>query len=169
LENQSFHDIKLSLLRSGTGLNVQLYDELNTEYDSNIEDNGLLLSEYSQNNLDSLNPRENHADTDTGPYEVWALTHSRRSQYSFVMFIGDDWLRRRAYVLWDSSRLHRNKLLEMLKDPPEERRHRPSQAEWDIMIHSRAERSRIWLQGGSGYWAEGDLSRVVWAESAPGA
>jgi hypothetical protein len=164
LQNQSYNDIKRSLPYSPTGLGVVLDGELNSEYDGSIEANGLLLNEYSQYDLDSLTPREDPADTDTGPYEVWAPTHSDRSQYSFVMFVGDEWLRRRAYVLWDSSRLHSNNFLEMLQDRSKERIHVPSQAEWDAQTHSWNERRAVWIQGGSGYWAEGDLSRIVWAE-----
>lgn len=166
LQNKSFHGIKRSLPHSPNGLSVQLCGELNTEYDSSIENNGLLLEEYSQEDLDSLTPREDPADMDIGPYEVWASTHFQRSQYSFVMFVADDWLRQRAYVLWDISRLHSNNFLHMLMDPPEELVRRPSQAEWDAQIHSWTERTDVWIQGGSGYWAEGDLSRIVWVERA---
>lgn len=84
------------------------------------------------------------------------------------MFVGDDWLRERGYVLWDSSRLYSNNILEMFKDPPEERTHEESRVELDAMRYSWAERSKVWQQGGSGYWADGDLSKIVWAASAAG-
>ncbi|KAM3064800.1 hypothetical protein ACMFMG_008719 [Clarireedia jacksonii] len=172
LKNKSFDEIRFDLPHSIFGPSVRLYDELNTEYDTNIEDSGLLLHEFSQAEVDSLNPHEDSADTDTGPLEAWHLTHLFRSRYSFVMFPGDDWLRKKAYVLWDSSRLHSglhsSNVLEMLNDSPEERAHDHSRAEWDAMNHSWTERSRIWQQGGSGYWANGDLSKIIWSGSAPG-
>lgn len=69
------------------------------------------------------------------------------------------WLRERAYVFWDEDRVR------SLKDGFG--KHPGYQAfperEYEDMMESFNERSKIWLHGGGGYWSKGDTSRIVWS------
>jgi hypothetical protein len=73
-------------------------------------------------------------------------------------------LREHAYVLWDLDRLERCKMLDKFELIPTEPSHMYSEEYIARMEKSIHERYAIWQKGGSGYWSEGDASRVIWPE-----
>jgi hypothetical protein len=48
----------------------------------------------------------NDEDVDLGPYRAWRAEHAGRMVTQSFLF-SDDWFRDRAYVLWDSDRVHK--------------------------------------------------------------
>ena len=48
----------------------------------------------------------NDEDIDQGPYQVWSTEHAGWNVLGSFS-VPDDWLRERAYVLWDSDRAHK--------------------------------------------------------------
>lgn len=98
-------------------------------------------------------------DFDWGPVEAWAAFHLDIHP-ALWSAAEENWGRRlAAYVFWDSDRIKRCNLLTILEDQNESPVP-PDEAE-DTMRLSFAERSKIWLRGGRGYWDWNDLSRVT--------
>lgn len=96
------------------------------------------------------------ADKDS--FRSWRKLHANRTIPKTVFRRGhDSELRReRAYLFWDYERArlitHKNFVFVWFHDT----------AATAISKESWKERAWIWEQGGSGYWSEGDMSRVVW-------
>lgn len=66
--------------------------------------------------------------------------------------------------MWDDERIQQYDLLKLF---PETCKGDWFWRKWteekhDAMRITRDERSKIWIRGGSGYWSEGDISRIVW-------
>ncbi|KAK1958615.1 hypothetical protein LY78DRAFT_674291 [Colletotrichum sublineola] len=111
---------------------------------------------------------KNEEDVDRGPYEAWYPAHKGLPIACSFMDLDNDWLRKRAYVLWDWDRIERHHLLEIFQGHPVNPRLEYTQEEWQEMQESFNERSLIWQKGGSGYWSKGDTSRIVWPHQRSG-
>ena len=101
-------------------------------------------------------------DPDRGPYEAWCNLQGDWIREASLMFDDDAWLRERAFLFWDRDRLQKQFEDGFGKEP--EDRPGPTKQEHEEMIESFDERSKIWQKGGTGYWARGDTSRIVWPE-----
>ena len=134
-----------------------------------IEDDGVPLKDYTEE-LKKLHigpPFLN--DSDRGPMEAWRWANSKSSKGQFYFREDHRPLRQRGYVMWDLQRLLNWKFLERRVEdviaPP--RRGYPErlrrEAEWDGQKESFKERSRIWMQGGRGWWTPGDESHIRWS------
>ncbi|GAP83033.1 putative amp dependent ligase [Rosellinia necatrix] len=109
---------------------------------------------------DKLMKSYDENDTDDGPFRAWQAGHSRIVPYgAWAMLPENAWLRRRAYVFWDLDRIHRNNLLVLSEKEPTSPSPDDSK-DIDDMFKSFDIRSEIWQEGGSGYWSEGDTSRI---------
>jgi len=85
----------------------------------------------------------------------------------FVFLNSNACLRQRGYVMWDHKRIEDESILHTLEKAQEDDGRQPWPTdEWDKMQRSFDKRSEIWLQGGSGYWSEGDTSKIVWPKSS---
>lgn len=75
--------------------------------DANGTDDGVDLSEYTQEEQDRL-ARDNSPlmqDPDRGPLDAWAWAHQRQSRSGFVYSDSQIALRARGYCMWDCARL----------------------------------------------------------------
>lgn len=142
--------------------NVTVFDVLCSHSGADMEEDDVLLQEYSMERLESLTPQANLVDPDPGPFEAWFAAHEESFRAGWVLFGGHDGLRERAYVLWDSDRLHREGLLEAFQNIGEFSTRQHTDEEQDAMVYSWEERSSIWRKGGSGFWYEGDESTISW-------
>jgi len=110
-------------------------------------------------------PRRKHrhhdGELDRGPYEAWCRTEAYRRGPESVMSSGEEWLRERAYVMWDSARMEKQAGGFGEKPESESSYEDTAKAEEEV-LHSLVERSEIWRKGGSGYWSKGDTSRIEW-------
>lgn len=159
LISESSDDSKKVLLNSALASpGAKLHDALNAEYADDV-DSDTALGDYSSDELAVLNQHPDENDMDPGPYEAWYAAHVHLPAGAWVMFPDNAGRRERAYVLWDGSRIQQYKLLEEFENAAE-----PSYVPGDVetMEKSFEERSKIWQQGGTGYWSPGDTSRIVW-------
>jgi hypothetical protein len=103
-------------------------------------------------------------DSDRGPYEAWhygQMNHALRP--GSIMASDTFWLRERAYVLWDGERM-KKQTGEFGESPPYAGLYGYGIRDYDEMYDSFRERTKIWREGGTGYWSKGDTSRIVWRE-----
>ncbi|MCJ1434095.1 hypothetical protein MMC27_003461 [Xylographa pallens] len=105
-------------------------------------------------------------DPDPGPAKAWRWAHEHLPLDCFVHLDDHRKLRERGYVMWDLERLEQ---WDLFREPWE----RVPEAnvdfvqEYEAMIRSFGERSKIWRRGGRGWWSEGDESKVVWRKKEP--
>ncbi len=97
---------------------------------------------------------------DKGPYEAWHNLHVGLTLGESLMCYRDAWLRERAYVFWDQDRMQKQ-FKDGFGGNPGHRFYYTEQ-EFEEMRESFRKRSKIWQKGGTGYWARGDTSRIVW-------
>ena len=134
-----------------------------------VEDDGVPLKEYTEE-LKTLRISPPFVtDSDRGPTEAWEWANSKSSRGQFYFQEYHQPLRQRGYVMWDLQRLLDWKLLEQ---PVEDviaprRRGYPErlrrEAERNEQRESFKERSRIWMDGGRGWWTPGDESHIRWS------
>ncbi|KAI1077085.1 hypothetical protein F5B20DRAFT_553159 [Whalleya microplaca] len=131
------------------------------------------LAEYREHKMEAKTPRHalyNH-DVNAGPRTTWvwlvnheedSFTHSSSRQPG----LDSAGLKEQGYVMWDLDRIRRYDLLRMFETTPEMSSHSLEDDDdaCDESLASCDERQEIWLRGGSGYWSEGDYSRIVWGE-----
>ncbi|TGJ78685.1 hypothetical protein E0Z10_g10076 [Xylaria hypoxylon] len=160
VENAKSHDDQQALLKFAFGIgNVPLHDALTKSYDAHIYDDHR-LEDYNDEEKRALNPRQDEEDMDEGPFTIWQSCHNRLPRPDWVLCHDHARLRDRAYVLWDSERIREYKMLQFFEDLRES----PNESEDDLVLfeafqkmqHSFKERSKIWLDGGRGYWDNGD-------------
>ncbi|KDN60283.1 hypothetical protein CSUB01_09768 [Colletotrichum sublineola] len=157
--------LKLSFDTGDVNLPLALFEALedrddiaNVWYEDDVEEKlHLVMPEH-----------KNEEDVDRGPYEAWYPAHKGLPIACSFMDLDNDWLRKRAYVLWDWDRIERHHLLEIFQGHPVNPRLEYTQEEWQEMQESFNERSLIWQKGGSGYWSKGDTSRIVWPHQRSG-
>lgn len=115
---------------------------------------------------------EEDKDYDLGPRESWIAANLGMSESDFessggfvsLLWDGSDWLRGRAYLFWDWDRVQRHQFLDLWQTARVMRHDTPCPEDTKEMEESFAERSKIWHEGGRGYWSKGDTSRIVWSE-----
>ena len=135
-----------------------------------VEDDGVLLKDYTEE-MKTLHigpPFSN--DSDCGPMEAWLWANSNSSKGEFYFRKDHRPLRQRGYVMWDLQRLLDWKLLEspvedvIAPHPPGYPERLRREAERNEQSESFKERSRIWMDGGRGWWAPGDESHIQWSK-----
>ncbi|KAK1775415.1 hypothetical protein QBC45DRAFT_422270 [Copromyces sp. CBS 386.78] len=155
------YDAKKSLLESSVDSmpgRISLPEALGQLYDAD----GQMIEEYSEEQLRSMAPRhsdQTEEDTDCGPYQAWRNANEGLSLEESIMMAHNSWLRERAYVFWDAHRV--SKLQDGFGEDPGYQAAFTEQ-EYNEMLESFDERSKIWQKGGTGYWSRGDTSRIVW-------
>jgi hypothetical protein len=115
------------------------------------------VEEYTQEELLPAASARDRYDLDRGPYEAWLAAHLGNPPLESVMLEVYAWFRERAYVLWDWDRMQSVDLLAVVKaGPPNEIIRRPfPEAEYQMMMKSFEERSKLWQKGQVGYWEGG--------------
>ncbi|KAH0442465.1 amp dependent ligase [Colletotrichum camelliae] len=95
-----------------------------------------------------------YEDVDKGPCEAWYAAHKSQPVGSWLMLDHNDWLRDRAYVLWDWQRIQQHQLLKLFESVPDAQMHRPEPTTNDLetMSASFVVRETIFENGGLGYW-----------------
>jgi len=126
-------------------------------------------SEQSAVELQSVAISELSMDDDSGPVEAWYWAHA-----THVYYYNDRCqdLREWGYCLWDKARLKTWGLFRKPWAPGRElewakRLHEEQQRGYERLRKSWRERSRICQHGGSGWWAEGDESKIIWSYGTP--
>lgn len=165
LANEPWYDAKREMLESTfTRPMADLYvDMVNLIEDGS--DDQVPLSEYTKEELARLFPTRCVWDADEGPFEAWRVAFWDLHKGRWAMLKENDWLRERAYVLWDLERLEGNGMLEdVITDAPEGSTLRGEEVGFRRMQESFEERWLVAIEGGWGYWSVGDTSRIIWEE-----
>lgn len=152
---------KTDILRSVGYFEPNLPDALNGVLG---EDDDRTLEELSEEDLHSIAPRHDDQpenDTDRGPFEAWCNAHADSTLQASLMFDADAWLRERAYVLWDRDRMQKQFNDSFGEDPGHQADY--TGQDYEDMLESFGERSKIWQKGAHGYWSKGDTSRILWS------
>ena len=99
-----------------------------------------------------------------GPYESWAWAHVGFSMLSQYYCSRHQDLRRMGYVMWDLGRLKTSfhGFNSVWKDERDPMNREDLRGEKERLSDSWTERRRIFSQGGSGWWAPGDESKIYW-------
>lgn len=133
-----------------------------------LQHDGVPLEEYNDEEEKIYVNSPFDDDNDVGPVKAWRRIHARSTKDLFYYLKDHRQFRLRGYVMWDLPRLLGWNFLSLpLQELTSE--HFPGyperleqRAEWDRQNNSWAERSRIWLKGGRGWWAPGDESHIQW-------
>ncbi|KAK3295314.1 uncharacterized protein B0H64DRAFT_144204 [Chaetomium fimeti] len=157
LMNADSYEAKRSLLSSTfakASASFPLAADWLTETDGDWDES---VGDYDQEELLPAASAWVGSNLDRGPYEAWRAAHLGMPPVVSVMLDNNAWLRERAYVLWDWGRMQRIDLLAVIKAGPSKD---PSSSwdgeEYDMMLKSFEERSKLWRQGMTGYWNGGE-------------
>ncbi|EHK16882.1 uncharacterized protein TRIVIDRAFT_206460 [Trichoderma virens Gv29-8] len=151
-----------ALLKSSFGAGrADLYDALTNPPGEDLDD-GIPLSEYTDEDLDTLFSISHSEDANKGPFQAWRMAFNDLPRRAWAMLTNNAGLRERAYVFWDVERLERCGLLSLFEDVSEDSELLSANKDFDGMYESFEERSRIWQKGGLGYWSNDGESRIVW-------
>ncbi|MCJ1382882.1 hypothetical protein MMC17_005995 [Xylographa soralifera] len=136
----------------------------NHEYEDEVE-----LCEYSSDDERRLIHPPFLEDPDPGPVRAWRWAHEHEARDSFIFANTHRQLRKRGYVMWDLERLYK---WDLFRTPWRCGEGTPfdqeqSDLEFNAMNKSFEERSKIWQRGGTGWWSEGDESKIVWKKQEP--
>lgn len=160
--NEKLYDSKKALLKSTfKNESVLLHDAL-AACAVEFNDNGEILDEISDKEVEALIQRSIQQDTDNGPISAWKSEHRYLPPEAWVMAGYTTGLRERAYVLWDNDRMDKYCMLELYGSVPEVSSHMCHEDEFSNMQKSFEDRSQIWRKGGRGYWSPKDTSRIEW-------
>jgi hypothetical protein len=104
------------------------------------------------------------SEDESGPFTSWNLQNDDTLTDMFVYWSGHESLREAAWVMWDLSTVGTSNLYDHLRDEPsiwgELDDYTTDEIErWE---ESHEPRAAIYGKGGSGYWAPGDESRIMW-------
>ena len=145
-------------------------DSLADAFRFQVQDDGVPLRDYTEEEENiHIGPSFN-SDSDRGPVQAWRWAHSNSSRSSFYFQERHQPLRQRGYVMWDMKRLLGWNLIEkpvadlIARNYPGYPERLRRSAERDEETQSFRERSRIYMEGGRGWWAPGDESRIQWPE-----
>ncbi|KAK4233906.1 hypothetical protein C8A03DRAFT_47648 [Achaetomium macrosporum] len=125
-------------------------------------DGGALEEYYEEFHSIALGDSDpSQEDTDRGPLEAWRKAKLDCSLELSCMFPDNDWLRERAYVLWDWERVQ-----DLGDKFWEYQRHQGGYTEqdWEDMLECFDERYMICENDARGYWSKGDTSRIIWPD-----
>ena len=107
-------------------------------------------------------------DDDIGPMEAWQWAYQGEAPDFFRP--EQEQLRKRGYVMFDYDRLCQWGLFAKPFDAGEALENwrklnvQDSDERFEQITRSWAERSKVWLRGGRGWWSEGDESRLAWPD-----
>ena len=110
-------------------------------------------------------------DDDIGPRQVWAWAYIKRPLIFWMLYSRYKFynLRVWGFCWWDMDRLIRWGVFNRICDDgwmeitsPLRWLPRELTSTAEQQSKSWKERSRIWDQGGRGWWAEGDESKIIW-------
>ncbi|KAI0973705.1 hypothetical protein F4678DRAFT_425597 [Xylaria arbuscula] len=105
-------------------------------------------------------------DPDDGPFTVWKWAHNSQPLSRSAYHRNQAILRKGGYVMWDRARLDASGILQDIWQPRAVRGFLPDgpirEVNDETWRSSWAERSRIYGEGGTGWWNFGDESRIVW-------
>lgn len=113
-------------------------------------------------------------DPDSGPFSIWKWAHESVHLRNSVYHRRQSKLRKSGYVMWDQERLDTLAICRDRWQPSEAGSFRLSPPDapagevdesWEL---SWRERSRIYNEGGRGWWAAGEESKIVWARDKDG-
>lgn len=126
-----------------------------------------LLDELSAANQSEVVNKPFFQDEDVGPEEAWKWAYRNRelSMLYYDLELYD--LRAWGFCLWDHARLTSWGVFNMACDDREYKTYHDYLSEDHIISYEELskswdKRSKIWNQGGRGWWKEGDESRIVW-------
>ena len=165
LSTTTAYDDRHRLLKSDHGSGgFHLFEAL-TPPDS-LQHHGIPLEEYTdEEERMYVNSSFDKHDGDIGPAEAWRWAHAKSTKERFYYLKSHRSLRQRGYVMWDLKRHLEWGLLEkpvanMLDSL------RLDFLRWESVQQEQRrsfeERTRIWLNGGRGWWAQGDESQIQW-------
>ncbi|CAF9920038.1 MAG: hypothetical protein ALECFALPRED_001411 [Alectoria fallacina] len=123
---------------------------------------GVPLEEYNEEEEKLYVRSPFDDDDDIGPAEAWRRVHAKSTKGRFYYVEDHCLFRRRGYVMWDLSRLLGWNFLSLPVQALASERlsgyleHLEKKAEREKQEVSWTERSRIWSEGGRGWWAPGD-------------
>ena len=140
--------------------NIFLYHALEA---ANSLDNRLDLDHYtSEDEINNISPPY-FKDPDSGPEDVWRLTHEISTRAYFVN--GEEWSLHRewGYVMWDRGTLEE---IGIFKDDWDESGRAPwrERVSRELREASHKRREEIYRAGGRGWWSFEDESRIVWPD-----
>ena len=167
LSTASTYDDRHRLLLSNQGFKgSRLSDALRAPRMLQLQ--GLMLKKYDEEEEVTIIKQSLDNDKDSGPAEAWRWAHATSTKKRFYFLKKHRPLRLGGYVMWDLQRLLDWKFFEKSVEDmiaqrspayPERLRQEAEQKE---QLESFNERSRIWGEGGRGWWAPGDESHIQW-------
>lgn len=138
---------------------------------------GLKLGRWNVGDFEILARKEGDGPDglQSGPFHTWCYVHTDVPARNSVLQPENWQLRRCGYVMWDvptfTPETREEIGLFQRRTASLQRKGRRSldgpQGPWDQMERSWAERIGVFRHGGQGYWARGDLSKVVWHNGSP--
>lgn len=160
------HSLLMSNQKSGGSF---LSDALTTS--RVLHSDGVPLEEYNDEEERLYVSHPFDKDHDSGPAEAWRWAHATCTKDHFYFLEKHRRFRQRGYVMWDLTRLLGWNFFVLpvqapaseslpsysgcLKIEAEKKTQKSQEDSW-------VERERIWLKGGSGWWAPGDESHIRW-------
>lgn len=148
----------------------------NLESDDKFLYDGLTAPrEYDQRRLHELSAAEQREvvnkpfshDDDVGPEKTWRWAYGDR-ETSMLYFASEFYdLRAWGFCLWDHARLIHWGVFNRACDDRDYKTYDDYLSQDQKISHEKLwdsweERSKVWNQGGRGWWAEGDESRIIW-------
>ena len=133
-----------------------------------LSDQGVMLKDYDDEEEKRIIKRSFDDDNDSGPEEAWRWAHNTKTKNRFYFLANHQPLRQRGYVMWDLQRLVNWGILNksvakmIVRRSPASYNEADETAEEREQDESWEERSRIWGEGGRGWWAPGDESHIEW-------
>lgn len=103
-------------------------------------------------------------EPDAGPSDVWTWSHLELKWTDFVWSIHCRELRAWGYVMWDNVRLSESGIFSqsfILPPLPDEE---DLERRKNAMVASMLKRMKLFRQGATGWWDEGDESHLVWGD-----
>ena len=131
---------------------------------ANEHDDGVYLSDYTQDEELAHITSPFVQDSDTGPTDAWRWTHQDETCANFLNSDSQKPLREWGYVMWDRARLNKWDTFQMPWETP----HTSASAGEETqrvaeMQVSFDQRSKIYMAGGRGWWSLGDESKIIWS------
>lgn len=140
-----------------------LYDALKPDrlFPGGFASHATPLENFSHEGFRAIMPEgEYKADPfDYGPFEVWYAAHRKTNRHCWTGWDQKYQERQMGYVLWDLRRILDRNLLELFR-----RDGGPQEVTEPAGLRLRRSilyRTRLWANGGHGYWNWADRSRLV--------
>ena len=101
-------------------------------------------------------------DPDKGPAEAWFWAYYRENMAQCYALGEQKQLRERGYVMFDYDRLARWEVFDQQFTSTIDRDSSEMKARHKEMHDSWRKRSKVWQNGGRGWWSEDDQSKLIW-------